>query len=249
MGRVIFYLYTGNLMASTVPEIYQEVCTDPGELTPTGPKIEDDDWVGQLDKNIGTTVSRDAKVSVMVYACADMMMINDLRSCAAKYFLKFTNEHFWHYYFHDALGTMLKIVTDTDTGLRIPVLEFLLQKHISAPLRSKIHEKTLTILRESSGGWWDMATQELARSEQNHKSKVDAIEKKWNKKISLSDTANAQKMEQQARGFADYLNNGANFRCKHNRNFTCTAEFVAATSKWCLKLQPTCQKNCQEQIF
>lgn len=251
MGRVIFFLYTGVFITGAVPEIYQGVCADPEELTPNGLKIKDNDWVGQLDMNYGTAVSH-ARVSVMVYACADMMMIKELKSCAAKYFLTFTNHHFWHYYFHAALSTMLNIVAETDTELRIPVLELLLQKHIiprtdSTSLPPKIHDKTIAILKESSGGWWDLATQELARFEQRSKAEVDAIEKKCEDKIRLSDNVVDRRVYREIHTFAKSLNETTNFRCKHNRRFTCTAEFV--TGKWRLKLQPSCHKSCVEQIL
>jgi hypothetical protein len=59
------------------------------------------------------------KVSAMVYKSADMMMIDDLKSCAAEPFLTYTRDHFHDHDFHSSLRTMCENISCDDTRIGV----------------------------------------------------------------------------------------------------------------------------------
>jgi hypothetical protein len=179
MSRIIYYLYEGEYNPSNVPEIFQRLCADPDELTHDG--SEDRETMNQdcvFDRSNtrepdGKSL-RAVKVAAMVYKSSDMMMIDDLKSCAAEHLLTYTREHFHDHDFHGALRTMCENTSANDEGLRLPVMEIMLRNRNDPCGKRHLHEKTIEVLREYSAGFWDLAKNELNEEEARWKAKLDS---------------------------------------------------------------------------
>lgn len=187
MSRVVFYIYTGEFIPSKVPPVYQGLCADPDDFTDDEPG--NNPTAVTRFKSLGRLERDAAKISALVYKCADIMMMDDLKSLTASQFLEYTRTHFKKKGFHDALLIMCESIGEADQGLRAPAMDIMLQQYGSA-FRSekKIPEKTVEVLKQYSAGLWDLAILRERNS-----------------------------MEEQVRLFIDHLNRKPNLRCKHQK--------------------------------
>lgn len=155
MSRVVFYIYTGEFIQSKVPHIYEGICADPGDLTGDEPgknptAVTHSDRLERWERQA-------ANISALVYKCADVMMMDELKSITASKFMSYTRTHFRKEDFHNALQTMCESTAETDKGLRVPAMQFMIQQHALA-IRSenKIPEKTVEVLKRHSAGLWEV---------------------------------------------------------------------------------------------
>ena len=153
MARVILFMYTNDYEDNRLPWFYKQLVHDDDEDEEErlrGRPFKDIDEIGMM---------RPLKVNALIYKCADMLGLEQLKEIASSRFLKDAQVAYEMDGFHDPLRLLYDNTSPDDRGLRFEVTRLCVENHDLLEIRGK----TVKVIEEHEPNVWNFFVELLKR--------------------------------------------------------------------------------------
>ncbi|KAK4939980.1 hypothetical protein LTR10_019832 [Elasticomyces elasticus] len=153
MARVILFMYTKDYEDNRLPWFYKQVIHDDDE-------DEEERLRGQPGRDIDELgMMRPLKVNALMYKCADMLGLEQLKEIASSRFMRDARLAYEMDGFDDVLQLLYENTSPGDRGLRFDVTRLCVENHDLLEIR----KKTVEVIEEHQPDVWTFTVELLKR--------------------------------------------------------------------------------------
>ncbi|KIW55927.1 hypothetical protein PV05_04636 [Exophiala xenobiotica] len=168
LARVILFMYSKYYHELKLPRFYHGLIKDDGEgeedRFPSGRGFQEIDELG---------LRRGLKVNALVYKCAEMLGLDELKDEASARFMRDAKSAYDMDGFEDPLRLLYESTRADDTDLRFKVTCLCVENHDILELR----KKTIEVIKEHEGNVWSVSGELLKRLANSSTSKGSSDKK------------------------------------------------------------------------